>query len=1165
MGTGSNLAEQVVGIDRKRLFVIAGIAALLLSVLIAVSAYANHFTTAGEPELYNLEHVFNFDPAVLDGDTDLFPDGVTAGETKGSDVEFFTHSVPLRNYSTGQLIDEVGNPVTEPVYGERDFAVMGSFDRGGVIFDITDPDNPEFVNVAPCQQPRNDVGVHTFVDEFGTERVVLALSQQTGTPCPNWEVGGGLTVDINSGPNAGDSYPAVQWGDTAGVNGQTAELVYGGTGCSAAQMAAAAPPGAFIGKIAIITSRVNPYNPADQCPTFTFFQKVNSAEANGAIGVIQVDEDDIPRTGVTAVTATIPGVEINNSSGMPLVEQIVTDGLSVSATLNPGTNILPTFGDANGTGGIGVFDITDPYSPGEMYRIMTTADGVHNFAFHPTAPFGYVSPGELPGGIQDMPIFDFTNLDAPVVKEGLETPQTLGGIHDVELSVDGDFIYAASENNYHIYDNADPGNPVQVGLVAASPQNPPTVPTSGSYAHGLFPDSGQEIMLGQVESIVAGGFLAPGTCPGEGLATYDISGLYVPGASKELPAGPISVYNPPVVGDPAPRFCTSHFGRFVPETRVFALGWYIAGVRIVDFSDPFFPVEIATAVMADDDGTSNTWAAKIYPKKGGYVFAGDIERGFDVFKWNGDGDAPWDTDKNQAPTATDDSGEVDAGMSVNIDVRANDFDANDGRDSLTVSIVSGPASGTADVEADNTVTYTHLGDTATADSFRYRVTDPSGAFDEADVAITINHDGGETECRNALCENDDKPAELTLTYRGGDCSETANSQGSKDDCEDFGDAPPTDDGVYILATNKDDADYDNAKVWFAGDIEPGEAFTLEAAPEDEDDFGSKVFIHIFDSQGGTLLQTVEIHTSCSVPLIDGEQFGALELGDGETDPDAPICSDGEGRVHGSGHWERGTEEKYDKVDFSFDAKHYKGALKGKLKVKDKDLDVKIDAKTITSLSTGTGVDCNGVVLDGINSFAFTAVGTLQFGDGEQEDVEFFACGIDNGKNNDGPFDYFYVEDSFLNYNTGDRVIDNDIDGGNIHLHDPIVDQTPESNSAADGPEATSSESSSATSSSAETSAESEDGVVDLDPILLSSVPAGSPMLLTAVVETADGLLTNGEAVLRWETADGLSGEVASVTNALGVATFAVTVPAGDVDYTVWYGDLSSNGVRVTGF
>lgn len=740
MASNGKVADPGVSIDRKRLFTIAGIGALLVTVLTVASAYANHVTTAGEPELFNLEHVYNFNPSVLDGNTDLFPNGVTAGETVGSDVEFFTHNVPLRDYTTGQLVDELGNPVSEPVYGERDFAVMGSYDRGGVIFDITDPENPEFVNVAPCQQPRNDVGVKKFDDPItGGERVVLALSQQTGTPCPNLDVAGGgdpSGVLINTGPNAGDLYAAVQWGDTGAITGQTADLVYAGTGCTPAHYAPYGGPTAFAGKIAIVTMRVDRVTGVEDCPTFSFVQKVQAAEQMGAIAFIQVDEDDIPRTGVTAVTATIPAVEINNSDGLPIVDQML-GGTTVNATLTPGSATVPIFGNAAGSGGIGVFDITDPYNPGAMYRVMTSADGVHNFAFHPTAPFGYVSPGELPGGIQDMPIFDFTNLDAPTVTEGLDAPQTPGGIHDVELSITGDFIYAASENNYHIYDNTDPANPVQVGLVGALPQNPPTVPTSGSYAHGLFPDTDQEIMVGQVESIVAGGFLAPGTCPGEGLATYAISDSVVPGSSKELPVGPISVYNPPVVGDPAPRFCTSHFGRFAPGTRAFTLGWYIAGVRVIDFSDPFLPVEVAAAVMADGAGTSNTWAAKVH--RGPYIYAGDMERGFDVFKWTGDGDAPWEDngDSNTPPDAVDDSDNVDFGGTVDVDVLTNDTDA-DG-DDLSVIGWSQASHGSVSEASPGVLRYEHNGFSGggEVDEFAYTISDGNGGTDTATVSITI--------------------------------------------------------------------------------------------------------------------------------------------------------------------------------------------------------------------------------------------------------------------------------------------------------------------------------------------------------------------------------------------------------------------------------------------
>ena len=79
-------------------------------------------------------------------------------------------------------------------------------------------------------------------------------------------------------------------------------------------------------------------------------------------------------------------------------------------------------------------------------------------------------------------------------------------------------------------------------------------------------------------------------------------------------------------------------------------------------------------------------------------------------------------------------------------------------------------------------------------------------------------------------------------------------------------------------TNKEDADYDNAKIFFYGAVSEGESFDVSAAMADENDLGSKIFVHIYDANGNTLLQTVEIHTSCSAPLIEGERFGSLETG-----------------------------------------------------------------------------------------------------------------------------------------------------------------------------------------------------------------------------------------------------------------------------------------------
>ncbi|MGB5581812.1 MAG: Ig-like domain-containing protein, partial [Woeseia sp.] len=571
---------------------------------------------------------------------------------------------------------------------------------------------------------------------------------------------------------------------------------------------------------------------------------------------------------------------------------------------------------------------------------------------------------------------------------------------------------------------------------------------------------------------------------------------------------------------------------------------------------------------------------------------------------------------NSVPVAQDDTGTVDAGESVTVDVKSNDSDDNHNNSELTVTIVTAPGSGVAEVNGDGTVTYTHNGNGATSDTFDYRLTDPEGASDVATVSITINQDGTGGACRNDLCADDDsdKPAELTLTYVGGACSDSDNTQGSKADCVDHvpGGASGT---VMIRATNKEDDDADSAKVYYDGVVSEGGSFTISAANAGDADFGSKVFVHIY-ATNGTLLQSIEIHTSCSAPLVEGEQFGSLVLGDGDADQDDPICTTGEGRVHGSGYWDTDddmdSDSDSDKIDFSFDAKVSKGAYKGKLKINDKYMDLKIDAKTITSLSTGNGQLCDGVTMDGVNTFLFTATGKFELGDDEVDDAEFRACGTDNGKNNQAPYDNFFVECTarcFIPYTTG-AGNSNDIDGGNIHLHDAISDpvqsggsaapaaappaessapagesSAPESSASASEPAASGSSepaaagssepaaasgSETAAAGSSETPAsqsepEGSPDVVTLEPMLLSLAPAGTPMVVTAIAELNGGVVEGTPVTLHWSTAAGLKGQTTSLANAFGIAAFVVTVPAGDVVYSAKVGDLKSNSMRVNGF
>ena len=88
-----------------------------------------------------------------------------------------------------------------------------------------------------------------------------------------------------------------------------------------------------------------------------------------------------------------------------------------------------------------------------------------------------------------------------------------------------------------------------------------------------------------------------------------------------------------------------------------------------------------------------------------------------------------------SPTAVDDTAKVGGNLSAVVAVLDNDLDP-DG-DALTVTILEGPADGTATVLADGTVRYTPALDFAGADSFSYRIDDGRGGSDMATVTLEV--------------------------------------------------------------------------------------------------------------------------------------------------------------------------------------------------------------------------------------------------------------------------------------------------------------------------------------------------------------------------------------------------------------------------------------------
>jgi hypothetical protein len=90
---------------------------------------------------------------------------------------------------------------------------------------------------------------------------------------------------------------------------------------------------------------------------------------------------------------------------------------------------------------------------------------------------------------------------------------------------------------------------------------------------------------------------------------------------------------------------------------------------------------------------------------------------------------------NDSPDAWDDAGWTDEDTAVNIDVLANDIDAEE--DTLQVTGVTGGASGSTTVEQDGRVTYTPNPNFFGHDSFSYTVDDGEGGTDTATVWMTV--------------------------------------------------------------------------------------------------------------------------------------------------------------------------------------------------------------------------------------------------------------------------------------------------------------------------------------------------------------------------------------------------------------------------------------------
>lgn len=81
--------------------------------------------------------------------------------------------------------------------------------------------------------------------------------------------------------------------------------------------------------------------------------------------------------------------------------------------------------------------------------------------------------------------------------------------------------------------------------------------------------------------------------------------------------------------------------------------------------------------------------------------------------------------------------------------------------------------------------------------------------------------------------------------------------------------------VHIIVSNSSSTPTATSQRYFEGDVTLGMQFTVNTGSSSTFQANTYIFI----SEGGTLKQKVQLHTSCSAPLIRGETFGGVRLDD----------------------------------------------------------------------------------------------------------------------------------------------------------------------------------------------------------------------------------------------------------------------------------------------
>ncbi len=282
------------------------------------------------------------------------------------------------------------------------------------------------------------------------------------------------------------------------------------------------------------------------------------------------------------------------------------------------------FSDLGVTPELGVLaiSIANPADPRPIGFIPVKL-GAHNSTLHPGGKYLYVSDSELTpslgatsptGKTGRITVIDVRNPADMLDVRALDLPTGLSS-HDISFNRKGTRAYSAALTETLILDTTNPAKPSILTTI---------VDPAINISHGadLTPDETHLLITDE-----QAGAAANGVCNVGGVSVYDLRVEQAPVKTGFYAFSPQNSLTATMNSDNLT--CTAHVLDYGPSGKTFSNAGYAAGVRIVDIANRVgVPKELASFTALDAD----TWSAKQY-KDSRYLYANDLARGFDVFRY----------------------------------------------------------------------------------------------------------------------------------------------------------------------------------------------------------------------------------------------------------------------------------------------------------------------------------------------------------------------------------------------------------------------------------------------------------------------------------------------------------------------------------------------------